>query len=186
MKRIFAVLLVFFCFTGCKNSSSDIGRAMALREQLLSGKGCAFDTVITADYGDKVYTFCMSCHADTQGDLTFTVTDPKTISGISGKISSQGGHLTFDDKALAFEMLADGQVTPVSAPWLLIRTLRGGYLTACGADAEYLRVAIDDSYEENALHLDIWLNTQNVPVRAEILWQGQRVVSLEVRNFSYV
>ncbi len=186
MKRIFAVLLLMVCLTGCESSGNQMHRPMALREKLLKGNGCTFDAVITADYTDKVYTFSMACQVDGQGDLTFTVTDPSSISGITGSITTQGGHLTFDGKALAFEMLADGQVTPVSAPWLLMRTLRGGYLSACGQDGEYLRVTVDDSYEENALHLDIWLDSQDAPVRAEILWQGQRVVSLEVRSFLYM
>lgn len=186
MKRVFAaVIFVIILLTGCKSTDSELSRAMALRQRLL-GSSCTFDAVITADYGDKVYTFNMNCQADSQGDLTFTVTDPQTISGITGTVTQQGGHLTFDGKALAFQMLADGQVTPVSAPWILIRTLRGGYLSACGADGDNLRIAIDDSYEENALHLDIWINSQDVPIRGDILWQGQRVVSLEVRNFAYV
>mgnify|MGYP003291494083 CR=1 FL=1 len=186
MKRVFGVLLVFVWLTGCENTSSELSRAMSLRERLLASEGCTFDTVITADYGDKVYAFSMSCQADSQGNLTFTVTDPQTITGISGTVTQQGGHLTFDGQALAFKLLADGQVTPVSAPWLLIRTLRSGYLSACGVDGDDLRIAIDDSYEDKALHLDIWINSQDIPIRGEILWQGQRVVSLEVRNFSYV
>lgn len=187
MKRIFAAAIcVMILLTGCKNTESDLGRAMALRQRLLGSSGCTFDAVITADYGDKIYTFSMACQADSQGDLTFTVTDPQTICGITGTVTQQGGHLTFDGKALAFEMLADGLVTPVSAPWILIRTLRGGYLSACGKDEDDLRISIDDSYEDNALHLDIWINSQDVPVRGDILWDGKRVVSLEVRNFSYM
>lgn len=186
MKRVFAsVICMILLLSGCRNDESELSRAIALR-QLLLDSGCSFDTVITADYGDSIYTFSMSCQADCQGDLTFTVTDPKTIAGITGKVTQQGGQLTFDGKALAFPMLADNQITPVSAPWILIRTLRGGYLSACGTDGDNLRIAVDDSYEDNALHLDIWINSQDLPIRGDILWQGQRVVSLEVRNFSYV
>ena len=46
-----------------------------------------------------------------------------------------------------------------------------------------LRVTIDDTYEEDALHLDIWLDAQNMPVRAEILYDGVRILSLEVEKF---
>ncbi len=186
MKRIFAVLLAIVMLSGCKGADRGLNRVIALREKILASSGCLFDAVITADYGDKVYTFNMACQTNEQGDLTFTVTDPQTISGITGTVTQQGGHLTFDDQALAFQMLADGQVTPVSAPWLLIRTLRSGYISACGTDGDNLRVAIDDSYREDALHLDIWIDSQDLPIRGEILWQGQRVVSLEVRNFSYM
>ena len=83
-------------------------------------------------------------------------------------------------------MLADGQLTPVAAPWVLTKTLRSGYLTSCGADGEYLRLAIDDSYEEDALHLDIWLGSEDLPVRGEVLWQGRRILSLQIKNFTFL
>lgn len=184
MKRALVLLLVFVLLTGCNDNNHDLNRALSLRRQLLEGNGCSFDAIITADYGDTVYTFTMACEASREGDLKFTVTDPQTIAGITGTVTKQGGHLTFDSQALAFEMLADGQVTPVSSPWIFIRTLQSGYISACGTDGDYLKVTMNDSYENDALNLDIWLNHQNLPIRGEILWKGRRVVSLEVRNFS--
>ena len=185
MKRILPVLVVLVLLCGC-GSGQEMGRVLSLRERLLTSDGCRFDAVITADYGDETYVFSMNCSFDMEGNMNFTVTDPQSIAGITGTISQAGGKLTFDDQALVFQMLADGMVTPVSAPWLLIKTLRGGYLSSCGNDQDMLRVMIDDSYESNALHLDVWLDGGDVPVRGEILWQGRRVLSVEVRNFSYV
>ena len=57
----------------------------------------------------------MDCQCDSQGDLTFAVTAPETITGITGKVSDAGGKLTFDDTALQFDLMAEEQVTP-SAP----------------------------------------------------------------------
>lgn len=185
MKRAFAVLLIAVLLAGC-GSDSALDRAMALRERLLQSDGCVFDAVVTADYTQKVYTFTMKCQADQLGNLSFAVTDPETICGITGTVSHEGGKLTFDDQVLAFEMLADGQVTPVSAPWLLVQTMRSGYIKSCTQDDGQMRITIDDSYADDALQLDIWINEENVPVRAEILWQGRRILTLAVRNFTYV
>lgn len=159
---------------------------MALRERLLQSNGYSFEAEITADYGDKIYEFSMLCTVDKSGNLMFSVTEPESISGISGTISGSGGRLTFDDTALTFELLADGEVSPVSAPWLLVRTLLGGYLSSCGTDGDDLRLTIDDSYEEDALQLDVWLDSDDLPDRAEILWQGRRVLSLDVEDFTFV
>ena len=115
--------------------------------------------------------------------MTFTVKEPESIAGITGSVSAQGGKLTFDDTALAFDLLAEGQVTPVTAPWLLVKTLRGGYVTSCGMEEEKLRVSIDDSYREDALRLDIWFDNNNVPNHAEILWANRRILSLEITSF---
>ena len=62
----------------------------------------------------------------------------------------------------------------------------GAVVTSCGGDGEYLRLAIDDSYEEDALHLDIWLGSEDLPVRGEVLWQGRRILSLEIKNFTFL
>lgn len=176
-------MLLVLLLCGCSGKSEELDRVMALRAKLLGSAGCSFDTVITADYGDLTCTFSAECVADGQGNLMFTVTKPETIAGITGTVSNEGGKLTFDDTALTFELLADGQVTPVSAPWLLIKTLRGGYVTACGSQGEQITVAIDDSYEEDALHLDIRLGEDDLPVYAEIVWKQRRILSLEIENF---
>lgn len=156
---------------------------MALRASMIA-KSMAFDAEITADYGDKTYTFSMVCQVDKEGKMTFEVTAPESIAGITGTVSAAGGHLTFDDKALAFELMADELLTPVSAPWILIKTLRSGYLTSCNEEGGQLRVAIDDSYEEDALHLDVWLDENDLPQAAEIYWQGRRLLTVNVKNFT--
>ena len=183
MKRIIPIICLILLLTGCSGQKDELNRAMALRAKLLAGQGVSFETAITADYGDKFYTFAMACQTDRQGNLKFTVTEPVSIAGITGTVSQNSGKLTFADKALAFDLMADGLVSPVSGPWVLMRTLCSGYLTSCAVEGELLRVAIDDSYAEDALHLDIWLNGQDAPVRGEIFWQGRRILSLEVKNF---
>jgi hypothetical protein len=98
-------------------------------------------------------------------------------------VSNDKGKLTFDDKALAFELLADGQFSPVSATWILIRTLRGGYLTSC-TDTDYgMLLCIDDSYDSDPLRLDVRMDKDGNPISAEILWQGRRILSMEIENF---
>jgi hypothetical protein len=160
-------------------------RAMALRSALLA-KGAEFDAAVTADYGDKTYSFGMHCRMEAQGKVTFSVTAPETIAGITGTVSASGGKLTFDGNALAFTLLADGQVSPVSGPWLLMKTLRSGYLTSCGVEDGCLRIAIDDSYEDDALHLDVWLDESDCPKRGEILWKGRRILTVEIENFVFL
>ena len=185
MKKIAAMLCVFLLLTGCSGNDAQLERAMDFRAKLLA-QAVSFDAEITADYGDKTYTFAMHCESDTKGDMTFTVTAPESIAGISGTISASGGKLTFSDTALAFDLMADDQLSPVSAPWILMKTLRSGYLTSCGSEGEMLRVAIDDSYEADALHLDIWLDKNDVPSVSEIYWQGRRLLSIIVTNFTFL
>ena len=178
-----ACLFLVLCLTGCAGAKNEIERGMALRSRLLSAESCSFDAEITADYGDNLYTFTLSCEANSAGDLTFTVGSPESISGISGKMDSEGGKLTFDDTVLFFDSMADDQISPISAPWVFLKTLRSGYLTSAGTEEEFLRLTINDTYEDDALQLDVWLGEGDVPVRCEILYDERRILSLTVTNF---
>lgn len=182
MKRLAVALLCVVLLTGCGKQKASLDQAMELRAKLMASQGCAFDAVITADYGNQTQTFSVACEADYQGNMTFTVKAPETLKGISGKVSGEGGELTFDDQVLAFGLLAEGQVTPVSAPWLLVRTLLGGNVKSCTQEDGMLRISVDDGYQADALHMEIWLEA-DAPKFAEVVWQNRRIITLEIENF---
>lgn len=158
---------------------------MAFRQKL-TDSGCSFDAAITADYGEMKQDFQLRCTADKEGNMEFEVLQPESISGITGSFFKSEGKLTFDDKAVVFSLMAEGQISPVSAPWVMLRALRGGYLSSCAEENGRLRISIDDSYEQEALGLEIWLDVQNRPVYCEIIWQGRVLLSISVENFEYV
>lgn len=169
--------------TGCGSDATELDRGLKLRDKLLDAQGCSFSADISADYGDSVQEFSMDCQGDSRGDISFTVTAPQTIAGITGTVADSGGKLTFDDTALSFPLLADGQVTPVSSPWIFLKTLRSGYMLFAGMEGELLRLSIDDSYADDALRLDIWVDTQDQPVRAEVVCDGRKILSMEIKSF---
>ena len=183
--RIAGLLCVFILLTGCSGSNTPIDQAIKLRNRIENSNGCAFSATVTADYGDKIYEFSMDCEIDPEGNLTFKVIKPDTIAGITGKISNAGGALTFDDQVLAFQTIADGLATPVTAPWILMKTLKSGYLKGCAeTDAGY-EISADDSYKDNALHLQIVLN-EDLPVSAEIFWNDRRLITMRVEGFRFL
>ena len=186
MRVIASILCFLFLVSGCSNENKSLERALSLRSKLQESSGCCFHTVVTADYGEKLYMFAMECQTDREGNLLFTVTEPASIAGITGSIDNDGGAITFDDAVLAFQTIADDQVTPVTAPWLLIKTLRSGYLKGCTETDSGFQISIDDSYEENALHLNIWTDRNLYPVSGEIFWQGRRVLTISVEEFAFL
>ena len=184
MKFAAVVIFVITILTGCTSEEKLISKGMDLRKSILEAQSCTFQTTITADYGDVIYTFQMDCVTDNTGSVKFTVTDPETISGITGTVGQEQPKLTFDDKVLAFPILAENQISPVSAPWVFINTLRGGYLSGCGVEKEGYCIYIDDSYEEYPLHLLIHTDKALIPYCAEIIWNERRILTLDVRNFT--
>jgi hypothetical protein len=119
---------------------------MQLREQLMA-KGCAFQVEITADYSDSLLSFSLDCSVDENGSLTYTVSEPMEISGIQGKIQAGQGTLIFSDTVLSVPLLAEGELSPLSGPWVLITALRGGYMVSAGMEGELLRLSVNDSYD---------------------------------------
>ena len=156
---------------------------MEFRSQLLAAEGCQFTANITADYGEELYTFSVQCQADRQGAVTFALLEPKALSGIAGKISDSGGSLNFENAALCFPLMTEDQLNPASAPWILLKTLRSGYLTSACMEEGKLRLTMDDTYEEDALQLDVWLEEGRTPVRGDILYDGKRILTVDVIDF---
>ena len=184
MKYLVFVLCCLF-LSGCEKNDDALVELLSFREQIQS-QSFRFDANITADYGDELHNFCMLCEFNKEGDMNFTVLEPESISMITGSISNHGAQLTFDDKILAFEMLADGQITPVTAPWILIKTLKSGYINSYGEIGNEMLVKIDDSYESEPFYTDISFSEANMPKRGEIIWQGRRILCVEIENFAFL
>lgn len=183
MRRIVAVCLLFLLIPACGRRQNEMDEILLFRETLLQSQGCTFSCKISADYGSEVWEFAADCSADREGNITFSITAPESIAGIKGQISASGGRFTFDNAVLGFPLLADGTLSPASAPWIFMRSIRSGYLISCGHDSEGVRINVNDSYEDDALMLDILMDTDSAPEYAEIFWKGRRILAMDIENF---
>ena len=181
MKRILVIGMLPLLLLGCKPRDDMLERLLSFRESITQSKA-TFETEITADYGEEYYVFSMSCSVEETGDLAFSVLEPESIQDIRGTIDDQGGNLSFDDQILAFDTMAEGRITPVSAPFILMRALRGGYISSVSQTAEGFCAMIDDSYADNALNLQIFF-CNNLPVYGEIFWNQRRIITLKIEDF---
>lgn len=186
MKLSLMLLLVISVLAGCGQSKSSLDQAALLRERILQCDTCEFDGEITVDYGDEVYAFTLHCYMTNDGDVNFSVVSPEVISGIKGVITSESGTITFDDTVLAFEMIVDELVTPIAAPWIMLHALRGGYIQCSSSVDHGFYLQINDSYRGTAVKNEIWLNEAYIPTRCEMLWNGRRLLSMNITNFTIV
>lgn len=185
-RRIVPVLLTLFLLSGCGRADSCLDEAMSFRQKLLSASGCTFSSEITADYGDRLYTFSTDCQVSHDGTLQFTVTAPETIAGISGSLEPEGGKLTFDDTAVDFGLLADSQISPVSCTYFMLTAWRTGYISAAGDTDSGLQITFDLSFQEEPLTADLWLNQEGNPAYGEIAYRGRRILSTSFENFIFL
>ena len=180
MRRFLPLLLVFFL--GCSARDPAMEEALALRSRCLAGE-VSFEAEIRADYITNIECFTLDCAVDPSGEMRFAVTEPDDIGGIRGTVSGTGGTVDFEDMVLGYPLLAEGRLSPLAAPWVLVKALREGCIVAVGREGEALHLTIDDSYADNALTLDIWLEEGQVE-EAEIAWEGRRCVTMTVEDFS--
>ena len=179
---VLAVMLLFF--VGCSARQTPIQQALDFRTALLETESCSFRAAVTADYGDRFYQFTLNSHTDTQ-NTELEVVEPEAIAGIRATVDTTGTTVSFDDAVLEFGKLANGFVSPVTVPWLLVQCWRQSYIDCSGPDGELERVTYLHGYEDGQLAIDTWLDSSGVPVRAEIFYEGRRCITVEITDFRY-
>ncbi len=185
MIRIVLLFLTMILLTGCGGTGDEMDSALQLRSRCLGAQTVSFQAKMTADYIDTMEQFTLKCEVDHDGIITFSVEEPEEISGITGTVSGQEGMLTFDEKMIAFPLMADERLSPLSGPWVMMKALRSGVITACVQEGDLLHVSVNDSYSDDPLTVEIWSEGMEVK-SAEISWQGRRFLSMEIEGFEYV
>lgn len=185
MKKVMVLLATMLLLGGC-GKTEDVQNDLLKMRKELSGNEYTFLAYIHADFGENTYDFKLDCKFDAVGNMTFTIISPETISGITGKIDTAGGALIFDEEAVVFNLLADGQVSPVCAPWLVMKGLCGGFLSSWGQESDSTILTIDDSFQGESISFRVSVTKNLQPLSAEILWEDRCILSITVENFRYL
>ncbi len=157
--------------------------ALDLRTMLLA-QGCSFTADIEANLPDGTAAFTVDCACATDGTAVMTVTAPESISGISATVEPDGESARFNDVALEFGLLADGQVAPMVLPQLLFGCWTGGYIREAGQDKEILSAVYLSGYGEQELAVEQWFTQEGIPTAADFWFGTQNVASVTIRDFS--
>ena len=157
--------------------------ALEFRSRCLASEQVTFRADVRADYITTVEEFSLACETDREGTMAFQVLEPEEIAGIRGTVREDAGTVEFEETVLAFPLMAQGRLSPLSGPWVVLKAIRSGYIIAAGQEGELTRITIDDSYADNALTVDIWLEDGEVE-EAEIAWEGRRCLTMTVDDFT--
>ena len=180
--KLCSLLLCCFILAGCSGEKVQAGQsALDFRTDLMAHNGCSFTAQISADYGDQVYAFTLKCRSDGE-ETRLQVTEPDAIAGIAATVSADGTKLQFDDAELDFGKLANGYVSPVTVPWLLVQCWMGEYIAWSGADGDLERVTYLRGYDDAELTVDTWFSN-GVPLHAEVIYDDVRCLTVEILDF---
>ena len=181
MKRILPLFLVFLL--GCSGPDPAMETALDLRSRCLASPNVRFRAEIRADYITGFEEFTLDCETSPDGAVSFRVASPEEIADICGTVRQDEGTVEFDGAVLAYPLMAQGRLSPLSGPWVVMKAIRSGCIIAAGQEGELTRVTIDDSYADNALTVDVWLEDGQV-IQAEVAWEGLRCLVMTFDDFS--
>jgi len=178
------IFLLMSLLSGCGKQERATEKALAFRTNLMQSQGCSYIADIMADYGERVYEFTVQVES-TLDETKILVLSPDEISDISATITEHETCIEFDDAELDFGKMANGYISPVSAPWLLARCWIGEYISSSGADGEMEKVTYLKGYDEEELTVNTWLNAEGIPIQAEILFENRRCLAIAIRDFQF-
>ena len=181
MKRILPLFLVFLL--GCSGPDPAMEAALDLRSRCLASPAIRFRAEIRADYITGFEEFTLDCETSPDGAVSFRVASPEEIADICGTVRRDEGTVEFDGAVLAYPLMAQERLSPLSGPWVVMKAIRSGCIIAAGQEGELTRVTIDDSYADNALTVDVWLEDGQV-IQAEVAWEGLRCLVMTFDDFS--
>lgn len=189
MKKIWkGALAAGLCvtLTACGGEeTSPVQEALSFRTDLLAAYQCSFTAQVTADYGERAYTFGLDCVYEPRNDRAeLTVTEPESITGITATMEGTDGTVAFDGTALELGTLASGKTAPMALPQLLGQAWTGGYIDSqTAADSGFL-VTYQVGYEQDALTVYTAFDEAGVPLWAEVYDEGICVLQAELSNFA--
>lgn len=158
---------------------------LTFRTALLQSGGCSFTAAITADYGESAASFTLDCVFSPETGASVTVTEPESIAGIQAQVKDTAASVSYDGMQLGLGSLADGNLAPLAAPYVLGQCWAGEYIDATGTEDGLLRTTYRMGYEEKELVVDTWFSQEPLaPVRAEISFEGRMVLRTDISAFS--
>jgi hypothetical protein len=182
LKRLAALLLCLLLLCGCKGEESALSEALRFRGKLLSSDGCSFRAKILADYGEGVQIFTVDCITDREGQLDLTLREPETLADITAQIRGDSGKITFDGLSLGFPLLAEGLISPVAAPGILVNCWLQEFILSAGTEAERYRASYEKKISNKTLLLDTYFEN-GIPISADLCYNDSRIVSMEISDF---
>lgn len=183
MRRWMAVFALLLPLWGCSAQENQLEEALHFRASLTQAGGCSFVGTITADFGDSVEQFTVSCRVSSDATTELTLLEPETLEGVTATVSADGGTVAYDGLMVEFGLLAQGNLIPAAAPAVVAGCWSSAYISSAAHDADGYRVTYERDYEEKRLTVDTFFKN-GLPYYAEVCYNQACVLQLEISNYT--
>lgn len=188
---IIVVLALTLC--GCTGSQEEDELALQLREDFLAMTGCSGQMELTADYGQRVYSYSVTFSGDQEQGMTLVLTAPEEVAGITAVIEHGQTNLVYDGVRLETGPLNEDGLSPLDALPALIRAVQSGCLAETGSEllgeTETLRLCYREPEQEAGASMEtvLWLDKdRKTPLRGELRSHDSTVIRCEFSAFNII
>ena len=172
--------LLLLC--SCSGQSPE-DRGKRIQEEYAGLDSITVTAKVTADYGDKVYDFRLK-YTGSEEEGRVEILSPEAVKGLAVKIASGGRQLVFDGAELSLGSLTPEGLSPVDCLPVMIGQWKDGYISGSVSERLYGKdtAAVTFDMAENE-YLITWFEDGTwLPVRAEMFFDGDMVLSCEFEN----
>ncbi len=175
--------------TGAGNEAEEL--LQQARSRYLEMTACQGHIDMTADYGQRVYTYGVDFTWAKEGETVLTLTAPENVAGTTARIAKGETALEYDGVMLETGALDTTGLSPIDALPAILTTLREGFLAEC---------VLEDGEEGRQLHLisrdpnaqpgegaetELWLAPESFSLlRAELRSGGFTVLQCDCSGFA--
>ncbi len=194
-RKMCALMMIPFLLTGCSMGagngiSAAEELALTIRTEYLAMTVCSATIEVTADYGQRVYTYTLSMDWEKNGETVLTVVAPETIAGITARVENGTGYLEYDGAGLETGPLLAGGLSPVEAVPLIVDYICSGYIAECDLETvgekRQLWLCCRDPETASGMGMEaaFWFDEQShTLLRAELISDGYTVIQCHFTDF---
>ncbi len=177
---LMTAILAAMCSCAVTDGGKAQEQALELRTKYISAESYELTAKITADYGDRLFEYVICCVGD--GDTCeLKVLEPESIAGLMAEVTDGGLEISYDGAELSAGALDGDGLEPAGAVPLMISMWQSGYISGAvyekysGSDTLKVTYRVTDGET-----LQTWFfKDSGMPMRAEILSSGRRVIACE-------
>ena len=191
MRRVVTLALMTalcLCLCACGGKSGTDKMTEEIKSEYSKIKSITMIVSVTADYGNRVYEYKLRCVGKDDA-MDIEVMEPEGIKGIKAHISKDKAGLEFEGVTLdTGELFGDG-LSPLEAMPMMLNAWKSGYAMETWKEkingTQTLAVKYELSKAGNSKDTKhvVWFDLKsNLPVKAEILYDGYRVINCTFGN----
>ena len=186
------MMILVLPLAACGGGGNEADEALLqVRRQYLEMTACSGHMDLTADYGERVYTYGMDFAWAKEGETLLTLTAPENVAGTTARIFKGETALEYDGVMMETGPLDSRGLSPVDVLPALLTYAREGYAAECTLEGEdpacRLHVVFRDPEKEpgQGIECELWFQPDTgALLRGELSEEGYTVIYSDVTGFT--